>query len=91
MAMMIIGILIILVGIALRYSYGRQRYNRRFEPIRKISYERKLLSNAGQEFKYFLYIACLIVGLILLVMGWIIHKDPHGQDLKGPTATHVKY
>lgn len=90
MGMMILGVVIFLAGIALRYSYGRQRYNRRFEPIKKVSYERKLMSNAGQELKYFLYIACTIVGLILLVMGWIIHKDPHAHDLRNPRTSYVK-
>jgi hypothetical protein len=89
MGMMILGVLVLLIGIGLRYSYGRSRYNKRFEPIKVVSYERKVMSDTGQELKFFLYIACIIVGLILLTMGYIIHKDPHGNDLKRPTTSAV--
>ncbi|GAB3910578.1 hypothetical protein [Mucilaginibacter boryungensis] len=89
MGMMILGVLVLLTGIALRYSYGRARYNKRFEPVKVISYERKIMSNTGQELKFFLYIACIIVGLILLTMGYIIHKDPNANDLKRPTTSAV--
>lgn len=87
MGMMIIGVLLLVFGIVLRYSYGRSRYNKRFEPVKAVSYERKILSNAGQELKFFLYIACIIIGLILLTMGYIIHRDPNANDLKKSPAT----
>lgn len=91
MGMMVLGALLIVAGFALRYSYGRQRYYKKFAPMKMVSYERKLISNAGQELKYFFYIAFLIVGLILLVMGYIVHKDPHANDLKNGPTTYARH
>lgn len=69
-ALEIVGILLILMGIVIRYRINRRRYNKRFEPMKAVSFERKWMGDLGDGFTEFLSIACIVVGIIVWIFGW---------------------
>lgn len=74
-AMEVIGILLIIWGFIIRYRINRRRYNRRFEPMKRVSFEKKWMGDVGEGFNEFFSIACIVVGLLFFVFGWIHNTD----------------
>ena len=72
---MLLGFVVLLLGIYLRYRYKRKRYYQRFEPIQRIAYERKVLNNLGEEFMKFSYYLIIPVGVMIIFFGWFVHKE----------------
>ena len=75
----IAGIAIFLSGFYIRYRLKRRRYYKRFEPIQRVAYERKVLSNAGEEFLHFLYYLFIAAGILIAAFGWYGHKEVREQ------------
>jgi len=70
-AVEIIGILLVIAGFIMRYRINRRRYYKRFEQTKMVSFERKWTGDLGSGFMVFLSIACIVVGLIMALIGWV--------------------
>lgn len=67
----ILGILLIVMGFVNRYRVNRRKYYKRFQPMERVSFERKWMSDFGTGFSEFLTVALIVVGIIIWIAGWI--------------------
>ncbi len=75
----VIGIVLLILGIIIKYRVNRRRYNRRGKPVQRVPYERKLLSNMGEEFTVFLSIFFIMIGILMFVFGWFVNNDSKAE------------
>lgn len=89
----IVGIIMLVGGLVLRYFINRRRFNRRNQYGTQgfNSYEHRTLTNIGEGFSKMGAYILILIGLFLILLVWINRKmDRNANKKKQEISTPIK-
>ena len=70
-----LGLIVLITGFYFRYRLKRRKYYRRTQPVQRITYERKVISNMGEEMLHFLSYLFIVGEILIFSFGCFVRHE----------------